>query len=355
VQSGALPSGLTLNADGTVTGTPGDDPGAFEVTVRATAVNGLFADAVWTLALAASYPQEPAVTWSGVDRTIMIDLENRFKVTLLAADYAVTNDPLSKTKHIYLRHVKAGTFTMGQAYGEYHREAWATPTNVTLSQDYYIGVYEMTAYQYDVVNASNPSITADSERPAVGKAWTTLHGSAAVTAAPSAGSWMAKLTTAVAANPANAGLNLTFDLPTEAQWEYACRAGTTGTYSDSDAIATTLTECENRMDPLGWFYKNRDPNYTRMIVGLKRPNRAGLYDMHGNVWEWCRDGWDRKADLIGGTDPISPSSASNYRVVRSGSAMSTDSYFCTSGAREVNTATQAETSTGFRVGASAGN
>ncbi len=93
-----------------------------------------------------------------------------------------------------------------------------------------------------------------------------------------------------------------FRLPTEAEWEYACRAGATGPYSGS------------RLDSLGWYDSNS--NGRTHEVGTKSPNAWGLYDMHGNVWEWCADcygdyGWGSQ------TDPTGPSSGSD-RVLRGG-------------------------------------
>jgi formylglycine-generating enzyme required for sulfatase activity len=93
-----------------------------------------------------------------------------------------------------------------------------------------------------------------------------------------------------------------YTLPTEAQWEYACRAGTTGAYAGD-------------LGAMGWYKDNSGS--TTHPVGQKRANAWGLYDMHGNVWEWCLD-W--KGDYPSGnvTDPTGPSSGS-HRIVRGGS------------------------------------
>ena len=94
------------------------------------------------------------------------------------------------------------------------------------------------------------------------------------------------------------GQNIT--LPTEAQWEYSCRAGTTGAYAGN-------------LDEMAW-YKGSSGTHP---VGTKKPNAWGLYDMHGNVWEWCADWYDKKYPIGSVTDPTGPSEGS-YRVIRGG-------------------------------------
>ncbi|MDR2849518.1 MAG: formylglycine-generating enzyme family protein, partial [Verrucomicrobiota bacterium] len=136
-----------------------------------------------------------------------------------------------------------------------------------------------------------------------------------------------------------------FDLPTEAQWEYACRAGTTGTYGDSDTVATTSTEQANRLFPLAWFDANNSPAGVKE-VGVKKANRAGLYDMHGNAWEWCRDAWDGSASLPGGINPRSGSG--NNFVLRSGHA-NTAPRLCRSASRYSCPKTYTDESIGFRL------
>ena len=111
------------------------------------------------------------------------------------------------------------------------------------------------------------------------------------------------------------GLNVY--LPTEAQWEYACRAGTKGRYAGN-------------LDEMAWYKENSGSKTHE--VGLKKPNKWGLYDMHGNVWEWCSDWYDSgyysKSPTDNPTGPISGSS----RVVRGGS-WGYDAGYCRSALR----------------------
>ena len=100
--------------------------------------------------------------------------------------------------------------------------------------------------------------------------------------------------------------NEEYRLPTEAEWEYACRAGTTTAFSFGDD--------ESKLGEYAWF-KDSALNYAPK-VGLKKPNPWGLHDMHGNVFEWCSDCAD--STLHGGTDPVGPNGGS-YRVIRGGS------------------------------------
>jgi formylglycine-generating enzyme required for sulfatase activity len=107
-------------------------------------------------------------------------------------------------------------------------------------------------------------------------------------------------------------------LPTEAQWEYGCRAGTETDYWNGDGEAA--------LSEMGWFDEEWDEGSTHP-VGLKRVNKFGLYDMHGNVWEWCRDGWDEHAyskRVDGVTDPFTKPENNEVedkmaRVLRGGS------------------------------------
>ena len=115
------------------------------------------------------------------------------------------------------------------------------------------------------------------------------------------------------------GNGLTFDLPTEAQWEFACRAGTTTAWNNGTDITDTTTDLE--LNTLGRYKNNQTDGkggYSQhTTVGSYLPNAWGLYDMHGNVSEWCLDWY--VADITSyTTDPTGPDTGT-YRLLRGGS------------------------------------
>ena len=105
-----------------------------------------------------------------------------------------------------------------------------------------------------------------------------------------------------------------FRLPTEAQWEYACRAGTSGAFHDGSACTDPLGK-DPALDRLGWFDDNS--GLSTQPVRQKAVNNWGLYDMHGNVWEWCRDSM-RGYKAAACVDPVGPESSGASRVLRGG-------------------------------------
>ena len=131
-----------------------------------------------------------------------------------------------------------------------------------------------------------------------------------------------------------------YRLPTEAKWEYACRAGTQTAFSFGDD--------EKQLGEYAWFKGNafKAGEIYAHKVGLKKPNPWGLHDMHGNVWEWCSDWYGEK--LSGGVDPIGPEKGS-YRVFRGG-GWRLDPGFCRSADRSFSSHPSARgIILGFRV------
>ena len=197
--------------------------------------------------------------------------------------------------HIVLRRVKAGTFTMGSPTTEAGRESetWMnkeTQHPVTLTKDFYIGVYPITQQQYYNVMGTNPSYFQGVDMAAacpveqvtyqmirgdsVGIDATKLAGTGASFGPVDEASFMGQL---------RKKTGLDFDLPTEAQWEFACRGGqTTTTYVGANSA-------ENLNKIAWWGNTSGNADGKTHAVGQLQPNALGLYDMLGNVWEWCRD------------------------------------------------------------------
>ena len=169
-------------------------------------------------------------------------------------------------------------FLMGSPETEKGRYDDETQHRVRLTKGFWMGKYPVTQAQWKSVMGSNPSYFHGEDRPVECVSWRECQAFC---------------------RAAGQGLAL----PTEAQWEYACRAGSTGAYGGT-----------GRLEDMGWFRDNSgDKTHP---VGRKAPNAWGLHDMHGNVWEWCAD-WSGVYPREEVTDPKGASSGS-YRVGRGG-------------------------------------
>jgi len=198
--------------------------------------------------------------------------------------------------------IPPGTFRMGSPTNEVGRTYMEGPqTDVIISRGFWMGKYEVTQGEYLAVMGNNPSFfqppnaSADLSRPVEWVSWgdATAYCTALTQQERAAG----RIPT-----------DSVYRLPTEAEWEYACRAWTSTRFSYGDDPGyTNLTDHAWYGDVLG----------TTHPVGQKLPNPWGLYDMHGNVWEWCQD---RFAIYTGGiaTDPQGPAQGLT-RVLRGGS------------------------------------
>lgn len=208
-------------------------------------------------------PSAPAVQVFGPG--LSIDLGNNVKLELVL--------------------IRAGSFTMGSTNGD----ADEKPVHqVTISQAFYIGRYEVTQAQWQSVMGSNPSYFRDcgGNCPLEQVSWNDAQN------------FINKL------NENNDGFG--YRLPTEGEWEYACRAGTTGEYAGD-------------LDSMAWYSANSGGK--THLVGTKQPNGFGLYDMHGNVWEWCEDWYHPSYDGAPGDGSAWLSGGDQWhpRVLRGGS------------------------------------
>ncbi len=229
------------------------------------------------------------------------------------------SDDTCRTTELWLRRIPKGTFTMGSPVGEVGRYSDETQHQVTLTEDFYIGVFEITQKQYSLIYGSNPSSYKGDTRPVEYVSYNTIRGTGSTAGAGwpayghavDSGSFLGKL---------RAKTGKTFDLPTETQWEYACRAGTTTALNTGKNL--TSTDKDSAMAEAGRYYYNQNDGkggYSEHTkVGSYLPNAWGLYDMHGNVWEWCLDWWISDLGSSAVTDPKGPNSGS-HRVGRGGS------------------------------------
>jgi formylglycine-generating enzyme required for sulfatase activity len=216
--------------------------------------------------------------------------------------------------------------------------------NVTLTKPFYMGVFEVTQKQLNLITGSTYSSYEGNVRPVDYISWDTIRGSSDTYNWPqiskvSSGSVMGRLSS-------RAGVS--FDLPTEAQWEYACRAGTTSKYNNGG-------NSEEDLRLVGRYFGNKDRwngdgvggYYEHTKVGMYISNSWGLYDMHGNVSEMCLDWYGSLKDNV--TDPKGPTSHyDGGRVIRGGSW---DHYSggCTSSARGYTRTYIQYVTIGFRV------
>ncbi len=267
--------------------------------------------------------------FTGAYPYMVIDLSGgvdvaRYPVRYSATPPDVTQDTC-RTTELWLRLIFPGTFMMGSPAEELGRNSNETYHQVTLTKPYYIGIFEVTQNQYQLIMGTNPSQYKGDTRPVEYVSYNTLRG------AVNGASWPVS-------NQVDAGsffyilrakTSLLFDLPTEAQWEYACRAGTT-TALNSGKNLTRTSNCPN-MAEVGRSSDNRNDGkggYSQHTkVGSYIPNAWGLYDMHGNVYEWCLDRWSN-LDSTSMIDPQGSSSGSS-RVQR-GSDWCYGSQYCRS-------------------------
>ena len=243
-------------------------------------------------------PENVQVTFSGADVTI--------DYFLASTSYVPATEGTRVMQCITMVSIPGGTFQMGSTTGASNEQ----PVHQVTLSAFQMSIYEITQAQYLAVMGANPSyFIYDYNRPVE-----TVTGVEVQT-------FCNKLSEAAGLEPC---YDLTtgvcdftkngYRLPTEAEWEYACRAGTTTAFANGGITETGCGHDPN-LNAMGWYCGNSG-NRTHKSA-QKQPNAWGLFDMHGNVWEWCQD-WYGGYPSGAVTDPTGLSSGS-YRVLRGGS------------------------------------
>ncbi|MHB0959633.1 MAG: formylglycine-generating enzyme family protein [Pirellulaceae bacterium] len=188
--------------------------------------------------------------------------------------------------------IPAGEFLMGSPSTEVGLARGAPQHRVRITKSFYLGICEVTQAQYEQLMGVNPSSFQGPQRPIETVSW------------ENAVEFCGKLS----ALPEEKAAGRTYRLPTEAEWEYACRAGSTTRYSYGDD--------ELLLGNYAWFEGNSSS--TTHPVGEKQPNAWGLHDMHGNVFEWCEDWWELDYYLNSPVDDPAGPATGSARVLRGG-------------------------------------
>ena len=215
--------------------------------------------------------------------------------------------------------IPSGTFRMGGDKKLEQAEDHETPKHlVKISIAFFMGKYEVTQSQWSKIMNNNPSEFKDGIRPVERVSWNDVQA------------FIQKLNTKEKTNK--------YRLPTEAEWEYAARAGSENSYSfGSDA---------NKLDQYGW-YKRNSAGETHPVGQLK-PNPWGLFDMHGNVHEWCQDWFDRKYYSQSPSNaPLGPSSGL-AKALRGGDWGSED-WYCRCASRSLSSPDRRSNRLGLRL------
>jgi len=268
----------------------------------------------------------------------------------------VTTNDIYKTDKLVLRRIHAGTFGMGDSAN----------ISTTLTKDFYAGVFEVTQAQWELITGAKPSYfnnaTYYSTRPLEYRSYNDIRGATDSNPAvnwPLTGREIVLPSSFIGLLRTQTGIE-DFDLPTEAQWECLCRAETTTVFHDGDATANVSganAYTNEWLEVLGRYRYNggfidgatspsRDctPANGTAVVGSFQPNAWGLYDTHGNVWEWCLDWFDT---LQGGEDPTGTSTGTSR--LRRGGDWYSSATSNRSATRDAKEPSYASPSVGFRL------
>lgn len=285
-----------------------------------------FTGAAWR-----TYATAPAFSLSSGNgaKTVYFKVKNANGQSSPASDTITLNESVSMTEEtiilpggvpLVMVWMPAGSFMMGRYPGEQDSESYEDPQHwVTFSSGFWMGKYEVTQAQWRAIMGTNPSSFSGDDRPVERVSWNDIQA------------FIAALNTAT---------GRTFRLPSEAEWEYACRAGANTRFYWGDDSAYLA------IGTYAW-YRDNSGSQTR-DVGGKWPNGWGLHDMSGNVWEWCEDDWHANytgAPTNGSAWTDSPRGP--YRLNRGGGWLSYGA--CRSASRGFSSPSFVSSGIGFRL------
>ena len=273
-----------------------------------------------TLAGAFSYYEAGTLSWASVlealpNAAVVPDAAVRANIVASGYPWRVRDN----SSGIEMLLIPGGTFTMGcSASNSYGCNSDETNHQVTLSKAFYLGKTEVTQAQWQVIMGNNPSyFSGNANNPVEQVSWNDITGFNTAT-----------------------GLRL----PSEAEWEYACRGGTTTAFHSMPGYPNGTND-DSLLGNIAWYGSNNSPYGTKPVAG-KAANAFGMYDMLGNVYEWCND-WYGSYAAGNVTDPAGPSSGA-YRVLRGGN-WDYFSNICRSSDRSYDVPGTRDNRIGFRV------
>ena len=275
-----------------------------------------------------------------LSRYIVIDISGGTNATSYAVRHSIEGpnlaDDTCRTTEIWMRLIPPGTFMMGSPEDELGRSDNEDLHKVTITKPYYMGVFEVTQRQWELVKGGNPSYRKGNTRPVENINFNEMYNSGlnqnnygvqSAHESVSKDSFMGLIRSKTRQQG--------FDLPTEAQWEHSCRAGTQASLYSGEYLMGT-NGCAN-LNRLGCNFSNADKTAK---VGTYQPNGYGLYDMYGNTREWCKDGYvahlghTNTEDVCSGKIVVSSGySSSTYGMVARGGSFASPSRECRSAAR----------------------
>ena len=290
------------------------------------------------------YSTDGGIKWITITDSA-VDLRYRWRVPKSSSDRCLLRATARPRPFVPISMIliPSGTFKMGDISGRGVENDEYPPHDVTITRPFLMSRTEVTQAQWESVMGYNPSTFKADSLPVEMVSWVD-----AVTYC-NRRSRIEGLDTCYRQNGSvyTCDFNANgYRLPTEAEWEYACRGGTQTDFHTGDMANSKCLPLDSALDRAGWYCGNN--NTGSSLVAGKEPNAFGLYDMHGNVWEWCWDWYlPSRYPSTPQTDPTGPSSGSR-RITRGGS-WSTNATFCRSASRGMNYTGSRSSADGFRV------